>query len=424
MSLKRIIYDEVISDLVRREVGIIIGPRQAGKTTLLKEIAKYCIKKKIKYLYFDLEMPSDANYFARDFQYVLTDIGKTKQTILIDEFHYLPNATKLFKAIYDGFKGIKVFASGSSAIEMHRHLKESLAGRRRLYRLFPLSFSEWLPGKSSTVRLPKDIHSKINTNIHRKLRAYLEEFVIFGGMPGLVHERGLESKKRLLLDLVATYIQKDIKALLREEDILSFNRLLVLLAGQEGNLLSENGISQTLNYSLRQVRKDIAILNQMFLLDILKPFFTNRGRELKQTNKIYYFDSGIRNAILRDFRGLSQRPDKGFLLESFVLHEMQKNLRVSQEIYYWRTREKDEVDFIFVQDRIPIAIEVKSKITTVDIPVGIQQFLKRYPECNTAVVLNDNLTEEIVYQNRRVIFVPHYYACLIPFLYRDINSMI
>jgi predicted AAA+ superfamily ATPase len=417
MGLQRNIYGELIADLRRRDVGIIIGPRQVGKTTLLKELARHCHKNRLKYRYFDLEMPSDANYFAREFQPILADLCKGKQIILIDEFHYLPNATKLFKAIHDGFKGIKVYASGSSAIEMHRHLKESLAGRRRLYRLFPLSFSEWLPSKSSTVKLPENICPKINSSLHRKLRIYLEEFVVFGGMPGLVHERGRESKKRLLIDLVATYIQKDIKALLREEDILSFNRLLVLLAGQEGSLLSENSASRTLNYSLRQIRKDIAILNQMFLLYVLEPFFTNRGRELKQTNKIYYFDSGIRNAILRDFRELNYRPDKGVLLESLVLNEMLKNLRVSQEIYYWRTREKDEVDFILVQDRVPIAVEVKSGISNAEVPDGIKQFFKRYPECRTAVVMNDHLAEEINYQNRRVILSPHYCARIIPSLF-------
>lgn len=417
MSLKRIIYNEIVSDFTRREVGIIIGPRQVGKTTLLKEIARNCGKSKLRYKYFDLEMPSDTSFFARDFQYILKDLCKEKQTVLIDEFHYLPNATKLFKSIYDGCKGVKIYASGSSAIEMHRHLKESLAGRRRIYRLFPLSFSEWLPSKTSAIKLPQNIRSKINIQTHNKLAKYLEEFIIFGGMPGLVREKSTDAKKRLLLDLVATYIQKDIKALLREEDILSFNRLLALLAAQEGNLLSENNVSNLLNYSLRQVRKDLAILNQMFLLDILKPFFTNRGRELKQTNKTYYFDSGIRNAILRDFRGLNHRLDKGALLESFVLHEIQKNLRVAQEVYYWRTREKDEVDFILVQDRIPVAIEVKSKLSVPEVPNGIKLFFKKYPECATAVILNDHLTEEIAYQDRTVIFVPHYYASLLPFLF-------
>ncbi len=417
MYLKRIVYSELIKDIARREIGIIIGTRQVGKTTLLKEIESYCQKQGVKSRYFNLEMPPDANYFARDFNDILEDICKQKQAVLIDEFHYLPNATKLFKLIYDGYKGIKVFASGSSAIEMHKHLKESLAGRRRLYRLLPLSFSEWLPSKTARIKLPGSIYSKVNPRTHRYLQKYLEEFIIFGGMPGLVHERNKDAQKRLLIDLVATYIQKDIKALLREEDILSFNRLLVLLANQEGCLLSENGISRDLNYSLRQIRKDIAILGQMFLLDILKPFFTNRGRELKQVNKIYYFDSGIRNAILRDFRNLKERPDRGELLESFVLHEIQKNLAVSQEIYYWRTREKEEVDFVIIQDRVPIAIEVKSKLSTTEIPIGIKQFLRKYPESKVAVILNDDLRQDINYGRKKIIFAPHYYAYLIPYLY-------
>lgn len=417
MALKRTVYNALIEDARRREITIIIGPRQVGKTTLLKEIEGYFRKQRRRSCYFNLEMPQDANYFAGGFKEILDGLTKEKQAVLIDEFHYLPNATKLFKAIYDGCKGLKVFATGSSAVEMHKHLKESLAGRRRLYRLFPLSFLEWLPSKSKVAVLPKSFGAKTAPQAHAYLRKYLEEFVIFGGMPGLVHEKTKDAKKRLLLDLVATYIQKDIKALLREEDILSFNRLLVLLASQEGGLLSENSISRNLNYSLRQVRKDIAILSQMFLLDVLRPFFTNRGRELKQTNKIYYFDSGIRNAILRDFRPLNQRPDKGALLESFVLHEIQKNLRVTQELYYWRTRLKEEVDFVLLQDRIPIAIEVKSKLLGPEVPTGIKQFLRKYPESNTAVVLNDGLLQKVACGNKRVLFAPHYYAYLIPALY-------
>jgi hypothetical protein len=417
MSLKRIIYTDIIADLKRKDVGIIIGPRQVGKTTLLKEISHFCRKSKSKYRYFNLELPADANYFGRDFNVVLIDLCKKKGLILIDEFHYLPNATKLFKAIYDAFRGVKIFASGSSAIEMHKHLKESLAGRRRLYRLFPLSFSEWLPSKSKSIKLPKDIYASVNLATHRRLKKYFEEFVVFGGMPGLVHEKTPEAKKRLLLDLVATYIQKDIKALLREEDILSFNRFLSLLAAQEGSLLSENSASQDLNYSLRQVRKDLAILSQMFLLDMLKPFFTNRGRELKQVNKIYFFCSGIRNAILRDFRILNKRPDKGVLLESFVLHEIQKYLKVSQEIYYWRTREKEEVDFIIVQDRVPIAVEVKSRLEGFEVPQGLKSFFRKYPECQMGVILNDDIYKKIEHQGRIIVFAPHYYACMIPLLF-------
>lgn len=417
MELSRKILELLREDFDRKEARIIIGPRQVGKTTILKKIMRYCINRKIPYVYFNLEVPAHAEHFARPMGTVLKELTAKGQVVFIDEFHYLPNATKLFKAVFDQYPSVRIYASGSSAIAMHKHLKESLAGRRLLYRIFPLSFEEWIPSRSK-VTLPDSWSVTVPNRSHAILRRLLEQFVVFGGMPGLVHEKTVENRKRLLLDLVETYIQKDIKALLREEDILSFNRLLSLLASQEGGILSEISLSQALNYSLRQVRKDVAILQQMFFLSVIKPFFNNRGRELKQTNKIYFFDTGIRNAILRDFRSLKERDDKGALWESFVLAEIQKNLGIGQDIYYWRTRRKDEVDFIIVQDRAPIAVEVKSKLTGPDIPPGVRSFLQQYPNCRKAVVLNNNFLQKVVFNGRDVIFAPHYYARLIPGLFR------
>lgn len=416
MELSRNILGHLQKDFDRKEAHILIGPRQVGKTTILKKIAKYCATQKIPYVYFNLEVPAHAEHFARPMGTILEGLTAKGQVVFIDEFHYLPNATKLFKAIFDQYPSVRIYASGSSAIAMHKHLKESLAGRRLLYRVFPLSFEEWLPSRSK-VTLPGSWSAVVSKRSQSTLRRLLEEFVVFGGMPGVVHEKTVENKKRLLLDLVETYIQKDIKALLREEDILSFNRLLSLLASQEGGILSEISLSQALNYSLRQVRKDIAILQQMFLLSVIKPFFNNRGRELKQTNRIYFFDTGIRNAILRDFRPLSDRDDKGALWESFVLAEMQKNLGIGQDIYYWRTRRKDEVDFIIVQDRMPVAVEVKSKLMGPDVPQGVRSFLQQYLNCRKAVVLNNDLFQKVVFNGRDVIFAPHYYARLIPALF-------
>ncbi len=418
MKLTRNISERIEKDFDRKEARVVVGPRQVGKTTILKVVAKRCADKKIPYVYFNLEVPAHAEHFARPMKVVLQELTSKGQVVFIDEFHYLPNATKLFKAIFDEYPLIRIYASGSSAIEMHKHLKESLAGRRLLYRVFPLSFEEWIPSRSK-VRLPDSWSAVVPQRSHTVLRSLLGDFVIFGGMPGLIHEKTVEDRKRLLLDMVETYMQKDIKALLREEDILSFNRLLSIVAAQEGGTLSEMSLSQTLNYSLRQVRKDLAILQQMFLLSMLKPFFNNRGRELKQMNKTYYFDTGIRNAVLRDFRPMQDRDDKGALWESFALAEMQKNLGVGQDIYYWRTRRKEEVDFILVQDRTPIAVEIKSKLSGTDIPLGLRAFLQQYPNCPKAVVLNNDILQKVAFNGREVIFAPHYYARLIPGLFRS-----
>ena len=104
-------------------------------------------------------------------------------------------------------------------------------------------------------------------------------------------------------------------------------------------------------------------------------------------------------------------------MESFVLHEIQKYLKVSQEIYYWRTREKEEVDFIIVQDRVPIAVEVKSRLEGFEVPQGIKSFFRKYPECQMGVILNDDIYKKIEHQGRIIVFAPHYYACMIPLLF-------
>lgn len=201
MSLKRDIYKDIIAGIKRREVSIIIGPRQVGKTTLLKELFSLCVQNKQKCFYYNLEMPRDLSLFGGDPRKVLDNICTGKKTIMIDEFHYLPNATRFFKAVYDGCPGIKIFASGSSALEMHKHMKESLAGRRILNRVFPLSFHEWLPSVTKKELRPNSIARETPPAKHKALKKYLDKFLVYGGMPGLVHEKNDEGKKRLLIDL-------------------------------------------------------------------------------------------------------------------------------------------------------------------------------------------------------------------------------
>src|SRR3989338_3680134 len=191
MELPRNILERLWKDFDRKEARIVIGPRQVGKTTILKKIIRYCASKKIPYKYFNLEVPAHAEHFARPMGTVLKELTAKRQVVFIDEFHYLPNATKLFKAIFDQYPSVRIYASGSSAIAMHKHLKESLAGRRLFYRVFPLSFKELIPSRSQ-VTLPDSWSTTVPKRSHAILRRLLEEFVVFGGMPGLVHEKTAE----------------------------------------------------------------------------------------------------------------------------------------------------------------------------------------------------------------------------------------
>ncbi len=143
MNAKRLIYNALCDNLDRPEITILLGARQVGKTHLLKEVAAFAKKKGKSTKYFNLELPADMLKFSSNEHEIFELLTTSADVILIDEFHYLKNISHLFKAVYDSNSKVKIFASGSSALEIHKHLKESLAGRRRVYRIFPLSILEY-----------------------------------------------------------------------------------------------------------------------------------------------------------------------------------------------------------------------------------------------------------------------------------------
>ncbi len=416
--INRNIFNELINDLDRREITVLIGPRQVGKTTLLKALKTYCDAQSLPVIgYRDLEQPVDSAFFARSRAEILEELKSGKGVLLIDEFHYIPNATQLFKAIYDGLPLIKIFATGSSSVEMHRHLKESLAGRRRIHRIFPMDFREYLQTTSVSF-FPSSLKEPVPSPVRTQWREAWDQFIGYGSLPGVIRETSADEKKRVLLDYVATYIQKDVKALLREEDILTFNKMLILLAHQSGSLLNESNIANDLKYSPRQVRKDLDILQQTYVLDLVMPYFRNRATELKKTPKAYLYDLGIRNILLSDFSDVGGRLDKGSISETAVYQELKKHLQITQQIFFWRTKQKDEVDFVLVKDRKPLPVEVKGKLNRAEIPGSLRKFLKIYPESACGIVLNDDLMAETEIDGHRVYFAPHAYASLIPGLQR------
>ncbi len=143
MNIKRHVYSQLVDDLRRPEVSIILGSRQVGKTFLFKELESDARARGLRTRYYNLELPYDLLAFNKDDNELLRMLTTDLDIVFIDEFHYLPNASKLFKSIFDAGSKTKIVATGSSAIEMHKHLKESLAGRRLAVRLMPLSFAEY-----------------------------------------------------------------------------------------------------------------------------------------------------------------------------------------------------------------------------------------------------------------------------------------
>lgn len=374
MKIIRRCFAELVREIGRPEISILLGPRQVGKTFLLRELQKKARKLGLRTRYYNLEIPSDLRAFNKTDAEVFRLLTEKVDVVFVDEFHYLKNASKIFKAIFDSRKKVKIFASGSSSIEVHKHLKESLAGRRLVTRISPLSLDEF------NQRTPA-----------RAAASRYEEYLAYGGLPGLLHVPDAPAKIRLLDELLAAYIQKDVKSLIREENIRAFNNLIYLLAENQGSPVSENSLSREIGLTAATVNKHLSILENTYVCHSVHSYSRSLGNELKKSKKTYFYDLGIRNVLLKDFGALRHRSDRGVLHESFVFLQLAYSLKPNMEIKFWRNKLGQEIDFVVLKDRKPFLIEVKTALSRREIPPAIKTFLAHYPETLGAVVFSENM---------------------------------
>ena len=327
---------------------------------------------------FNLEYPDDLLWFSRSDQEIFKDLSAQKDMIIfVDEFHYLKNASKLFKGLYDLKKNIKVIASGSSSIEIHKHLKESLAGRRKIFNIFPLVLNEWQQtGKKN------------------------DDFLIYGGLPGLLNLSTRSEKIEYLSQMVQTYIMKDIKGLVKEENIRAFNHLLFYLAEHQGNILPTSNLAGEIGVSGKTIENYLEILQHTFIVYSVSSFASKLSNELKKSKKYYFYDLGIRNSLLKNFSRLEEREDTGVIHESTVLSELKFLQTSNVDLRFWRTKQGDEVDFIWIEDRVPIPIEVKTNVENDRVPAGLIKFMKTYPKAKYGYIINNRRSEDIVFDGK------------------------
>ena len=365
-EFQRQLIETLLKELTNSKVTLIFGPRQSGKSFLMNHIASQV---KGKFTYYDFEQPADLRKFTgndEDIHELLLNSGKT---VFIDEFHYLKNAGKIFKGIYDlgkrnPKKQIKIFASGSSAIEMHKHIKESMAGRVHKYQLMPLSLEEY-----SSIDLDK------------------ENYFIYGGLPETYQYDG-EERESYLNGILETYIQKDIKSLVKEENISSFNKLIYMLAASQGQVVSVSNLANDLSVSAQTVQSYLDTLEQTYTLYPLKSFSNKLSNELKKSRKYYLYDLGIRNALIKDFSKLNERKDLGCIMESYVYHYLLFIAnKANTDIFFWRTSKGNEVDFVWKKNQKLIPIEVKNKYEVSNLSKGMETFMRYYPLTEKAIIL-------------------------------------
>jgi predicted AAA+ superfamily ATPase len=373
MKIKRLKFKDLYRNLEQPEINILLGARQVGKSTLMADLEVHAKKLGLETIGFNLEYPQDLLWFSRSDEEIFKELSSRKNIVIfIDEFHYLKNASKLFKGLYDLKKNIKVIASGSSSIEIHKHLKESLAGRRKIFKIFPLCLEEWKETEKS-----------------------LDEFLLYGGLPGLLSIPKRDDKIEYLSQMVQTYLMKDIKGLVKEENVRAFNHLLFYLAEHQGNILPTSNLASEIGVTSKTVENYLEILEQTFIIYSLHSFSQKLSNELKKSRKYYFYDFGIRNSLLKDFSKIEERIDFGAILESATLKELKFLQTANVELRFWRTKQGDEVDFIWIEDRVPVPIEVKSRVENDRIPAGLLKFMKNYPKSKYGYVINNHVTSDV-----------------------------
>lgn len=391
MSIIRDLTCKLENYLNEDEVLLIIGARQVGKTTVLYQIKDILKNQKQPCYFLNLEDPDYLSLINQSPKNLLKiypfDLNK-KNFLFIDEIQYLNNPSNFLKYIFDEYKGkIKIIASGSSAFYLDRKFKDSLAGRKRIFYLYSLSFKEFLRFRNEGELSKRDFQN-LSLSEKEKISIYYQEYLSYGGYPRVVLAPA-EEKIEVLRDIAHSYIKKDIyEAGIRQDEV--FYKLFKILAAQIGNLVNSSEMASTLGVSKTSIDNYLYIMQKSFHIGLVKPFFKNVRKELTKMPKVYFLDLGLRNFFKGDFNLYQAREDKGCLLENALFRQLFEE-HDREEIRFWRTIQKKEIDFV-VEDRI--ALEVKSQIKSLKLK-GYKLFLESYPAIKLSFVSFESIQKEI-----------------------------
>ena len=330
-AIYRTLTNDIINKLSAKRVKIIViyGSRQVGKTTLVNQIIA---KTHYKTLYLNGDDTNDLNKISSRNTVKLTKLVQGYELLFIDEAQKVEDIGINLKILYDTCKPLKIIVTGSSALELANHVKESLAGRTYKYLLYPISILE----------LTKHY-------THREIERNLEDYLIYGAYPDIFSEQTIADKKIFLKNLSESYLYRDILDLENIRYSKKIRDLLELLALQIGSEVSYSELGQKLGLSHHTVIDYIDLLEKTFIIQTLRGFSGNLRKEITKKPKIYFHDLGIRNALIGNFANLNKRTDTGALWENFLFIERTKRNHYRKHLctqHFWRTYTGAELDYV------------------------------------------------------------------------------
>jgi len=375
MNIPRLIHQQIVAKLGAQKVLMLYGTRRTGKTTIIEHIvSKYpddtlLLQGEDMQVSEILQRRTIANY---------TQLIGNKKIVIIDEAQTIPEIGKILKLMIDGIKGITVIATGSSSFDLVYATGEPLVGRNIIYQLYPIAQVEL-----STVE------DYITTTRN------LEQRLIYGGYPELWHLDNLQEKENYLKQMVSSYLLKDLLTIENVKGADVLYKLLQLLAWQVGSQVSTVELGNSLQLNRATIERYLDLLTKVFIIYPLTGYSNNLRKEVTKSKKWYFFDNGLRNALINNFSPLSQRNDIGQLWEQYILSERIKNNSYKgyhPQYFFWRTYDGQEVDLIESHNGKLHAFECKWKNNNTRKPIA---FGKAYPDASFTVVDQENYLEWI-----------------------------
>lgn len=360
----------ILRGTLRNRAELILGPRQVGKSTMLDHLVQ-----NQRFIKLTGEDEDDLSILA-DPKTFLT-LTQQFPNVIIDEAQFVPNIGRVIKRLVDNnTTDSRIFVTGSSALDLGGHLKESAAGRFNSYNLWPLSLEE-LAEHSSWIEVKRQINDRM----------------IYGCHPDVINDPA--HAKEYLLDFTDSILYKDLFKLAEVRKPTDLTKLVTFLAANVGSEIRYGSIASELGIQNKTIERYVDLLASCFILKVVPSWSRNPTAELKLSKKIYFYDNGIRNALLKNFAPVPAREDKGALWENLFFAERLKLhafRRDGGEIYFWRTKKQHEMDFIEIVNGTIAAFECKAgnKINS----TSIKAFSRAYPNIPVTVVSPDNIDQE------------------------------
>lgn len=398
MFIQRDIVKDIENVLKRKEIIAIVGARQIGKTTIMDYFYEKVKTSKSNFITFDdLDV---LNLFENNINLFIEKYVLGKEFLFIDEIQYSKNSGRYLKLIYDKYK-IKIFISGSSKSEVAIHSLQYLVGRVFIFECYPLSFKNFI-----------DFFSKENSFLFSKMRKFedfailekkFSEYLKFGGYPEVILEKRVGVKKEILRNIKNTYLLKEIRGVLNYRDLSEFENMLKKLALQDGKILNKSSVAMDLGIHNNKIREIIDVLEKTTILNVVRPYLSNKSKELIKSPKTYLFDLGFKNSIINNFNGLDLKQDKGEIYENFILNSF---VKAGLSVNFWNYRSLHEMDFVVEGEGGVFGFEVKSKVKGAKISSSLKKFID-LNKVKRVYVFCENLDAKKKYNGCEIVFT-HY----------------